>query len=256
MRLTVLGGSAAGPNTGAGCSGYLVTDGDTSVVLDLGPGTVPELRRHVDFRALHGIVVTHWHLDHVLDLATLRFALAYNPVRADRPIPVWLPPGAGHRLEQLGAAFAEPGTGSFFAAYLQVNKYDPTAGLTIGGLHLSFARTAHPVPCWAIRVDGAGDHRLAYTADTGPAADLDTFAAGVKVLVAEATSREDPAGPAHERGHLTPSDAGALAARANAGTLVLTHWWEEHDAASMVRAAAAKFAGRIEVARPGLTLDW
>jgi ribonuclease BN (tRNA processing enzyme) len=44
MELTILGGSAAGPNPGQGCSGYLVESGTTRVVVDLGPGTFPELR--------------------------------------------------------------------------------------------------------------------------------------------------------------------------------------------------------------------
>ena len=88
MKLTVLGGSAAGPNPGQGCSGYLVGSGMTHVVVDLGPGTFQELRRHVDFRAIDGVVLTHSHLDHFLDVLTLRYALAYNPVVAGAPLPL------------------------------------------------------------------------------------------------------------------------------------------------------------------------
>ena len=40
MELTILGGSAAGPNPGQGCSGYLVESGTTHVVIDLGSGNV------------------------------------------------------------------------------------------------------------------------------------------------------------------------------------------------------------------------
>ena len=50
MIVTVLGGSAAGPNTGAGCAGFLLQEQSTAVVLDLGPDTIGELRKHVDFR--------------------------------------------------------------------------------------------------------------------------------------------------------------------------------------------------------------
>ncbi|HEX7104031.1 MAG TPA: hypothetical protein VF201_15410, partial [Nitrolancea sp.] len=39
----VLGGASAAPNPGQGCSGYLVQLGETRIVLDLGPGTLPEL---------------------------------------------------------------------------------------------------------------------------------------------------------------------------------------------------------------------
>src|SRR5437868_7643703 len=104
MRVTVLGGSAGSPNTGMGCAGFLVESGTTRLVLDLGPGTLAELRRHVDFRTLDAVIISHLHVDHVLDLLALRHALAYNPVPAPARTPVWLPPGG----ERFLAATAEP----------------------------------------------------------------------------------------------------------------------------------------------------
>src|SRR5215216_3648310 len=106
MELTILGGSAAGPNPGQGCSGYLVGSGMTRVVLDLGSGTFPELRRHVDYRLLDGVVLSHWHLDHFLDILALRYALEYNPVPANRRLPLWLPPGGLELLHRLAQAVA------------------------------------------------------------------------------------------------------------------------------------------------------
>ena len=109
MKLTgMLGGSAAGPGPGQGCSGYLVESGDSRIVLDLGPGTLPELRRHTDYRTLDGIIISHMHLDHVLGSAR-------SPVRALRttrcqrrcPIPLWLPPDGSVVLHRAGAAFLD-----------------------------------------------------------------------------------------------------------------------------------------------------
>ena len=68
MKLTVLGGSAASPNVGMGCAGVLLQTDRTRLVLDLGPGTLQELRRHTDFRTLDAVIVSHMHVDHVLDL--------------------------------------------------------------------------------------------------------------------------------------------------------------------------------------------
>ena len=91
MNLTVLGGSAASPNAGMGCAGLLVQTDRTRLVLDLGPGTLQELRRHTDFRMPDAVIVSHMHVDHVLDLA-----------------PAGAPPGQGaeagevHRLRGRG----------------------------------------------------------------------------------------------------------------------------------------------------------
>src|SRR5215213_1671056 len=104
MELTILGGSAAGPNPGQACSGYLVEGGTTRVVVDLGPGTFPELRGHVDYRLPDGLMLSHGHLDHFLDIFTLRYALAYDPVAADRRLPRGLPPVRLALLDKLAQA--------------------------------------------------------------------------------------------------------------------------------------------------------
>lgn len=262
MRLTVLGGAAAGGNPGQGTSGYLVQTSGAGIVLDLGFGTLAELRRHVGVRDLDGIVVSHLHLDHVLDLLALRYALAYNPRRTARLTPVWLPPGGMAFLDRLAEALADDGEDEpYFASTFELAEYDPGANLSIGPFSISFAPTVHYVPCWAMRVvAGSGVGALVYTADTGPAADLARFASGAAVLVTEGAAADplpaDHPEPFAERGHLTPSEAGTLAAAAGVDTLVLSHLWEEHGLERARDRAAASFPGRIVVARPGAVVEW
>jgi ribonuclease BN (tRNA processing enzyme) len=256
MHLTILGGSAASPNTGMGCSGLLVQSGQTRIVLDLGPGTLPELRRHADFRTLDAVVISHMHIDHVLDLLALRHALAYNPIAAPAPVPVWLPPGGVQHLARATAPFDECDEPGRFERTIRLAEFDPDQPLTIGDLTVTFAPTVHYLPAWAMRVHAAHGADLGYTGDTGPTAPLAGFFQGVGVLVAEATLLDPGARSSVERGSLTASEAGALAAASGAETLVLTHMWEELGFEASLAQAAATFSGRIELAKPGLTLDW
>jgi len=258
MKLTVLGGSAAGPNTGQGCSGYLISEDATRLVLDLGPGTLPELRKHTDFRTLDGIVVSHMHLDHVLDLLALRFALAYNPIPAPMPIPLWLPPGGFDIFRRVGAAFASPGGEStFFSPMFSINEYDPEGVVAIGTFSITFAQTVHPLPCWAMRVASSAAARdLVYTADTGPAADLAGFGSGAAILLSEATLAHPRDEPPEGRGHMTAQEAGDLATRMGVETLVLTHMWEESGRDIAMREAKGGFTGSVHEATPGLELSW
>ena len=259
MKLTVLGGSAASVGPGQGCSGYLIEGGDTRIVLDLGPGTLPELRRHTDYRTMDGIVISHMHLDHVLDLLALRFAVAYNPVPAPLPIPLWLPPDGSTVLQRAGAAFSTSDTGGdFFTPMFAISEYDPDASLTIGDLTVTFARTVHPLPCWAMRIASASQpgQDLVYTADTGPAVKLETFSMGCAVVLSEATlpiTRDDPD---ESRIHLKGKDAGEIAAKSGAQTLVLTHMFEENDPVDTQVRAAEVFSGPIHRAVPGLAIEW
>lgn len=255
MRLTVLGGSSASPNAGMGCSGYLVEAGTTRIVLDFGAGILPELRRHTDFRRLGGIVISHMHLDHMLDLLILRHALAYNPEPAPVPIPIWLPPGGRALLAQATTPFDQCDEPGVFDRTVVVRDYDPVAPLVINDLSIRFAPTVHYVPGYAMRVTDRDPRTIGYTGDTGPAAPLADFFRNVDLLVAMAMLREPGAGPSETRGSMTAAEAGALAREAGASFLLLTHMWEEFGFASYVRQAAGAFAGRIELARPGLALS-
>jgi ribonuclease BN (tRNA processing enzyme) len=256
VKVVALGGSAAGPNTGAGCAGFLITEGDTSVVIDLGPGTLLELRNHVDYRALSAIVISHYHLDHILDLAALRFLAKYNPVPMDGKIPLWVPPGSGDRFAQWGTVFGDPSEGDFLEAVFDVNEYDPVQSLPIGVLSISFARTVHPVPAWAMRVSRTDGGDFGYTADTGPAAlpDLVEFFWDIALLTSEATEPPEPTPWNGSRGHLTPAEAGRLATGAGAKTLMLTHRWEELGLDRGAAEAQTAFAGPVMIAQPGLTV--
>jgi ribonuclease BN (tRNA processing enzyme) len=262
MRLTVLGGAAAGGNPGQGTSGYLVQSRGAAIVLDLGFGTLAELRRHANIRDLDAVVISHLHLDHLLDLLALRYALAYNPRRTDRRLPVWLPPGGIAFLGRLADALADDGDGGpFFAGSFDCAEYDPDRLLRIGPFAVTFRPTVHYVPCWAMRVDdGGGGGALAYTADTGPSADLLPLVAGAEVLVTEGAARDplpaDHPEPFAARGHLTASEAGQLARDAGVATLVLSHLWDEHGLERSRDRAATAFDGRIVIARPGTTVEW
>ena len=154
--LTVLGGSAASVGTGQGCAGYLVEHGDTRIVLDLGPGTLQELRKHTDFRAIDAVVISHLHVDHMLDVVSLRFSLSYNPVKPERRVGLWMPPGGIELLNRLAAAFDFEGDPETLL-HQRIRGGGVRSGptLTIGDVDLTFAPTVHWVPCWAIRVHPA-----------------------------------------------------------------------------------------------------
>lgn len=256
MKLTTLGGSAAGVGTQQGCSSYLVESDTASIVLDMGPGTLLELRAHIDYRSIDGIVISHLHADHILDLVALRFTLSYNPVSAPARIPLFVPPDGIDTLERIALAFEGPGSGlEWFSVVFDIHQYDPDAEVMLGDLVCTFHPTVHYVPCWAIRVR-SDDGDLLYTADTGPTADLTTFGQGASVVVAEATDRPDNPAPIQERGHLTPEEAAQLAVDIGANTLVLTHIWEEYDPGEVMDNAGSVFAGALLRASPGMTVRW
>jgi ribonuclease BN (tRNA processing enzyme) len=259
MKLTVLGGSHAAVNPGAGSSGYLVSHNETTIAVDLGPNTMAELRKHTDHRMLDGVLLSHCHIDHFFDIITLRLAINYNAIRVDRKIPVYLPAGAEELLNEMVAPVAKrDGYDDYFFCF-DFHEYDPHTVLQIGTISVTFAPTSHSVPGWAMRFAGDGESRdLVFTSDTGPTSNLAPFVAGAHVLLTEATYGIDPKREMQRdiRFHMTLGEALALANGARAQILVLTHTAIELKNETYVEYASSRFNGPVHLATPGLVIDW
>ena len=256
MELTILGGSAAAPNPGDACAGYHVASGATALLLDCGSGVVSRLRALADERALSGVVITHLHADHTLDLIALRYALKYVPAAAlPAPIPVHLPPGGLPFLERLAGVFQEGNEAGldFWGDVFAPREYDPAAALAVGDLTIRFAAMSHYVPVWAVRVEERRTGKaLTFSADTGPQAPLADFAAGSDLLLCEATLlRQAPGQEPAAYGHLTAEEAGRIATEAGVKRLVLTHLWAELGFGRYLADARASFAGPVDRAEAG-----
>ena len=257
MRLTTLGGASAGPGRRQGCSGYLVDTAGTRIVLDLGPETLAELRQHAEIADLDAIVISHMHVDHMLDLFALWWGWIHNPKPLPRLLPLWLPPGGVDALLTTAMTLAGPDdVAQLSTKVFDLREYDPDETLTIGDATVQFTPTRHYIPCWAVRVSGNDGHSLVYTADNGDAAGLMPFVSGADVLVAEASLPAPPSDPNAYRGVSTAAEVATLARDTGVETLVLTHIWPEHDAEVSRAQARSVFNGRIEIARPGVTVEW
>lgn len=257
LRVTVLGGSAAWPNPGQGCSAYLFTSGDTRILADCGPDTLQEFRKHADYDSVDAIIISHCHSDHILDLVPYRYALVYGPSAPSRRIPVWLPPGGIHRLTLLAEAFSGQGEDSqgFWDSVFDLREYDPDETLDIETISVRFAPTQHFIPCFGMRINNTSGPSIVYASDTGNIEPLIAAFDEATVVIAEATLRSHEGNRLTERGHLTPEDAGELAGRLRARTLVLTHLWSERPEDEVVAMASQTFDGEIVVARPGRTVS-
>jgi len=256
MNLTVLGSGAAGANSGSGCTSFLARAGSTNVLVDSGSGAVGELKRWIDVRSLDAILISHMHLDHILDLVTLRAAYRYAPEPFEGRIPLWLPPGGREILDGLAAPLdLDHHSPLFFDQVYEVEEYNPIDSLHVGQIGIDFAPTQHPMPAWAMRIACAGsDRAIGYTSDTGPITNLGRFFDGVDALVCEATFLTSDVSPM-DRSHLTAAEAGRLATTCHAKRLVLTHFWEELGTEQILAAAASAFDGPVELAWPGLELS-
>ena len=262
MQVTVLGKSPAWQDAGGACSGYLVEEDGTCVLLDCGNGVFAKLRERRDYVAVDAVVISHLHADHFFDLVPFASALTYAPRR--QPVPGERRPGtpvparpALHAPAGARAAFRQVCAGGgmpaeHIEAAFDVHEYDPAAAIAIGGLEVRFRAVPHYLPTHAVELRGATG-RFTFSADSAPSEALVAFAQETDLLLVEATlPRPERDGV---RGHLTPSEAGEHCARAHAKRLVLTHISDELDADWALAEAARRFPGPVEIAREGAVYE-
>jgi ribonuclease BN (tRNA processing enzyme) len=252
MLLEIVGVRVGSP-LGAPCSSYAVDGPDGTLLLDCGPGALQAAWRSGLVDRLGAMVISHMHLDHMLDLvvwttATTREGLEHRLGAVPR-LPLWVPRGRGPQvLEEAHAAFGH-GLERVRETF-DLREYEPGDTVRACGLELTFVRTGHPEPCFAPRCTD-GTATLVYTADATAAPELERHAASADLLLCEATFVEP--GPDLERyGHMTGEQAAGLAARAGVKQLVLTHVMPFADGnAENLRRARARFDGPVDLAEPG-----
>jgi ribonuclease BN (tRNA processing enzyme) len=250
--VTVLGSSSSTPRPGRACSCYLVRAGDTAIALDLGTGSLSNLRRYLAPEQMSAVIISHMHPDHFLDLIPMRYALRYGPRAHSRRVALYLPPGGDALLRRMTDVFSEEPPVDFLAVY-DVRTYDPDAALEIGPVRVRFAAATHFVPTYAIRcdVDGAS---VTYSADTALDPRVAALADATDVFVCEATLLPDESG-ACRRGHMSARDAGELGSMARTRRLVLSHYNTETNPMRLLSEARSAFGGDILVADDHLVLE-
>ena len=72
MRLHVLGCHGPWPCAGGATSGYLIEQGEQTLLMDCGAGVLGKLLALCDPAALSGVLLSHLHADHASDLLVLR----------------------------------------------------------------------------------------------------------------------------------------------------------------------------------------
>jgi ribonuclease BN (tRNA processing enzyme) len=246
MRLTVLGaGPAYTDRPGATGACYLVSEGDTHLLLDLGQGSFTRVFPHVAPTDLAAVVVSHLHPDHFIDLVAMRHYLRYE---FDPPRRV-LVLGPGALADRLDALHSEPG---FTAGALDVERLGE-AVRRIGALSLEARLVAHTDESYGMRVAGDEGPGLVYSGDCGRAGDLAPLVRPGDTLLAEVSFGAGPV-PADVL-HLDGPAVGRLAASTGAGRVLLTHLLSGHDPSAAVASVRTLFDGPVEMVWPGSRIE-
>jgi ribonuclease BN (tRNA processing enzyme) len=257
LTLTILGASPAAPNPGGACSGYLLRQGDTAVLMDCGAGTAGRIALHVPPNRLQGVAISHLHPDHYFDLVQLYYMLRFSeprPAELSDKLPLFLPPGGRDFMRKLGRLISDKQ--AMLEDVYDVRDYVADCETDVGGLAFTFHAVQHYILSHAMRVRSASGAVLTFSSDVAPCPPLIEAARDADLFMCESAMLEvtnDEANPAL-RGHMSAAEAGQAAEQARAKRLLITHYRStpKYDAHHLA-AARASFDGPVELAREGQT---
>jgi ribonuclease Z len=266
IEITLLGTGSPIPDPNRAGPSTLVRANGQVFLVDCGRGVLQRAAAvGVGAAGLSALLLTHLHSDHIGDLGDLlitRWISTFAPDPA--PLPIIGPPGTAETVEATLKAFGHD-IGYRIAHHadlnappsVEVHEYTEGPVWDRDGVSIRVAATDHrPVaPTIGFRIE-SGTTSAVLAGDTVPCASLDELATDADALV-HTVIRKDIVGNIPQQRlkdicdyHSSVEEAAATAARANVGTLVMTHYvpalvpGQEEQWRAL---AAGVFGGRVEL---------
>lgn len=252
FSVTILGSGTCVPSLARSSCSVLVQSDNSNLVFDAGPGTMRRLlEAGVSIFDVSHVFFSHLHPDHTGELVPFLFANKY-PDGSRRNQPITLCGGTGflafyNQLKSVYNEWIDAG------GWLNIIEFDITRkdAHSFEGFTVTTLPVEHRPESVAFRVTAADGRSVVYSGDTDFSENLIALAQNADLLVCESALPDQ----LKADGHLTPSEAGRIASRANVKKLVLTHFYPECDQTDMIAQCRRTYAGPLVLAEDLLTIQ-
>jgi len=199
-----------------------------------------------------GVIITHFHPDHVYGLPAFvlgLFLLVHN-AGLPAPLPIYARPEVLVLVRKLMALYQDQGWLEKIALTFQEIPVETLAPVVATpDFTIVASPTCHSIPSVALRFDAPDGCAFVYSGDTALCSHVRELSQDADLLIHEATGE----GP----GHADADEVGALAAAAGVGRLGLIHYvGDEAPSARMLAAASAAFDGPTFLCRSLDPIAW
>jgi ribonuclease BN (tRNA processing enzyme) len=230
MKLIVLGNHGPFPGADGACSGFLLQDKDTNILIDCGSGVISRLQKYCKLEELDAIVLSHLHSDHSSDMFVLRYAmqakLKLNSI--PKPLEVYTPPTPEIYYKELD-----------YNGVFNLNNIADGMKIELKGFKITLYKTAHPVECYGMRIEKDGKV-FAYSSDTIYHENIIKLAENADLFLCEANATENIRKTSSPP-HLSVKEACDIARKSKAKKLLLTHFWFEEPRENYIGDAEGEF---------------
>ncbi len=223
MKIKILGTGSGVPSLRRASSSYLVSTASGNLLVDIGPSIV---RRLLEFGFLVDdvdvVLLTHFHPDHTVDLATLLFACNYGERERRKPLLIIGGKGVRSFYRRLSRLYpwVEP------IGYPLTLRTLSNGRLRLGGLLIEAAPMNHRDESIGIRLEEKGRTAM-FSGDTDYSPTLVRLASASDALFAECSHPVEKA-----KGHMNIETLRRVADSAHPRKVIMTHLypeWEEFE---------------------------
>ena len=242
MELIIIGSGTAALQPRRGPSGYVLKTGDQIFLLDGGTGTLLKcLEAGVSYKDIDKIFYTHLHPDHTIDLIPFLFSTRHTPGFArTKKLELHGPVGFKDFFNGLVGLY---GKGLVEGDYeIEVVEMAQN-NLSFERLKITTKLMKHSEGAIGYRFE-LNDKIFVYSGDTDFCEGIIELAQDADVLLLECSFPDDM----KVKGHLTPTEAGKIASRAEVDKLILTHLYPPCDEVDILEVCRREFDGEIKLA--------
>ena len=253
ITVTILGSGTCVPSLSRSSCSVLMQTGASRLLFDSGPGTMRRLlEADTTIFDLTCIFYSHFHPDHTAELVPLLFATKY-PDGGRRQKPLTIVGGRGFADFFAGLKAVYGSWIDLAPGLLEILELDNISGdsLRFEDFTVNTAPVEHNEESIAYRITSVGGNSIVYSGDTDYSENLIDLAKGADLLICESAMPDSM----QAKGHLTPSLAGEIAARAGVGKLILTHFYPECDQVDVEQECRKTYSGPLMLAEDLLRIN-
>jgi len=251
IKVTILGSGTCVPSLERNSCSALVRGKSSHILLDAGPGTMGQLLKlGVHINDIDYILLSHFHLDHCAEIAPFLFATKYSGFKRGKKLTLMGGKGLKALFENLNTAFDH--SLEIHKDYFQIIELDEkgSMNLNLEEIQLGYTTVYHKPESLAYRLTDKAGFSVVYSGDTDFCEPLIDLSRETDILICESAFPDG-----HKvSGHLTPSVAGEIAAKARVKKLVLTHFYPECDDFDIKAQCRNTFIGPLVLAEDLLKL--
>lgn len=242
MKITFLGTGNCMLDPSRSMPGLALETQNGVYLVDPGSGCVHAgLQVGIELRDIAGVFLTHFHVDHTLDLAQLLWLRHVHREHVARPLLAAGPRGTKEFISSLDRAFG-PSLDALGAA-VTVVEMSPGFCRDASGLAVRAFKALHTEESLCLRFEAEG-RRVAFSGDSGFCDGLVEACRDVDLAVLECSYDVSPPVATH----MGPRECGRVAEAAGAARVVLTHLPAGIDPDGLLAGVAEHYGGPCTVA--------